>query len=132
MRMAKYPKFDLFAFEAYLLGQVRRESARDRTPSMPWVDRTNIQRGAPVREDHELDIRFFMVCDLSVQPGKVPLMGLVVHADMPVTGMEKVIEPEAGRHFIFRRDGRKEAAPQDDKLRVWQPVDCTVEQDKLS
>jgi hypothetical protein len=45
---------------------------------------------------------------------------------------KKVVEPEADRHLTFGRDGRKEAAAQDDNIRAWQPEGGAVEQDKLS
>lgn len=46
--------------------------------------------------------------------------------------MEKVVEPEAKRHFTFGRYGRKEAAAQDDDVCAWQAKECAIGQDKLS
>ena len=108
--VAKRPQFDFVTLEACLTAQLRRESARDRTPSMPWLNRANIQRWAPVREDHDLDVRLFKLCNLRIEPGKIALMHLIVHVDVPIIGVEKVIESEANRHLIFGRDERKEAA----------------------
>lgn len=99
---------------------------------MPRLDRTNIQRWAPMRKDDDINIGLFKVCDLRVEPGKIPRMRLVVHADVPVAGLEKVIEPAVDRHLSFRRDGRKEAAVQNGNVRAGQLEGCVVEQYKLS
>ncbi|EXJ89553.1 hypothetical protein A1O3_02620 [Capronia epimyces CBS 606.96] len=99
---------------------------------MPRIDCTNIQRWAPVRKDHDLDVGSFKVDDLRIEPSKIPLMRQVMLTDIPVTSLEKVVEPHADSHLIFDRDGRKEATTQDSDVRAWQPEGRTVEQDKLS
>lgn len=59
-------------------------------------------------------------------------MRLIVHANILVAGLEEVVESHADSHLIFRWNGRKEAATQDDNGRARQLESRTVEQDKVS
>ena len=132
MRMAKRPNLDFVTLEACLAGQICRESGSDRAPSMLCFKRTNILRWAPVREDHDLDVRVFEVRDLRIEPGKIPFMRVVMHANIPVASVVKVVEPERNGGVVLRRNRREEAAAQNGNVRVWQPERSAVEQDKVS
>lgn len=132
MRMPKRPNFDFVTLEACLVGQVCGEGTRNGAPNMPGINCTNVQRRDPVREGHDRDIRALQFGNLRIELSEIPLVRLVVHVDVPVARLEKVVEPEAHGHFSCGWDGRKEAAAQDDDARSQQPKSGMIEQGKLS
>ena len=83
MRVPKRPNFDSVTLEAYHVRQLRREGARDRTPGMPRLDRTNIQRWVPVRKDDDFDVGLFKVRYLRIELATVDEMCLLHRHQCP-------------------------------------------------
>jgi len=137
MRMPKRPDLDLATPETHLVGQIRRERAREGTRRMPRLNGTEIQRRAPVRKNHNVcgdisPIGPLQVRDLRVEPGEIRRVRLVVRADVPAGGMVEIIEPDAHRSLVFRGDAGEEAAAEDDHVGAGQPERGAVEEDEFT